>query len=60
MNGNRQPTTDDHAQLSVTVSIREIYNAVCPTCQQALLDLISGKAGAAQLREGLRRQLEAK
>jgi len=58
MTGDRQPTADDHAQLSVTISLHELYKTLCPTCRERLIDYISGKAGAAQLREGLRRQLE--
>lgn len=51
---------NDHSpQISVTISIAELYKEICPDCRARLLDYIASKAGAGQLREGLRRQLEA-
>ena len=59
MTGDRQPTTADHSQISVTISIAELYKTLCPDCQARLLDYIASKAGAGAVRDGLRRQLEA-
>jgi len=59
MNGNRQPTTDEHPQLSITISLPEIYNALCSDCREAFLALLEGKARGGMLRGALRKQLEA-
>lgn len=45
--------------LSITISLAEIYDALCPSCREAFLSLLEDKARAGTLREGLRRQLEA-
>ena len=45
--------------LSISISLSEVYAALCPACREVLLDYVSGKAGSAQLRDGLRKQFEA-
>ena len=59
MNDHRQPPADERPQLSVTISLHELYKSLCPDCQARLLDYLTKKASAGQLREGLRKQLEA-
>lgn len=54
----QQPRPPELPPLSVSISLSEIYNVLCPNCRDALLDAIISKAGAGQLREGLRKQLE--
>jgi len=56
----QQPGADEHPQLSVTISLHELYKSLCPDCRARLLDYIISKAGAGQLREGLKKQFEAK
>jgi len=59
MNSNHQPPADDRPQLSLTISLPEIYDALCPDCREAFLALLEAKARGGMLRDGLRRQLEA-
>jgi len=54
----QQPRPPEPTQLSITVSLSEIYNNLCADCRERLIDYISGKAGAGMVRDGLRRQLE--
>lgn len=44
--------------LAVTISIKEIYQTLCPACKAALLDLLEGKAAGQGLREAFRAGLE--
>lgn len=45
--------------LSIQVSLAEIYDSLCPSCRDALLDLLSTKAGQGFLRDTLRSQFES-
>jgi len=53
MNKQEPPT------LSLTISLPEIYERLCPSCREAFLDLLAGKTGAQLVRDALRRQLDA-
>jgi len=44
--------------MSLTISLPEIYAALCPTCKEAFLALLESKARGGMLRESLRRQLD--
>jgi hypothetical protein len=55
----KQPHIPERLPLSITISLAEVYQALCPTCREVLLDYISGKAGAGMIREQLRAQFEA-
>jgi len=46
--------------LPVTVTLRDIYDRLCPTCRERLLDLFANEANVRALREALVRQLEEK
>jgi len=51
---------NDHAApISLSISLPEIYKALCPACRDAFLALLEAKARGGMLREGLKRQLEA-
>lgn len=45
---------------SVSVSLQDIYESLCPKCRRALLDLLTGRAEATGLRGMILRQLEGK
>lgn len=60
MNGVNKPPTDKQPSVAITVSLQEIYDALCPSCRDAFLDLITSKAQTSVLRDGIRGQLEAK
>jgi hypothetical protein len=53
MTNNAQPA------LSIQVSFAEIYHSLCPSCRDALLDLLATKAGRGFLRDTLRSQFDA-
>lgn len=55
----QQPRPPGPAPFSITISLNEIYDCLCPTCRERFLDLLTTKAGSGMLRETLRRQLEA-
>jgi len=59
MTGDRLPFADEAPKLNVTISIAEIYNALCPACREALVNLMAGKTKGAVIQDVLRRQLEA-
>lgn len=59
MTGNRQPPTDEGPKLNITISLSDIYNVLCPSCQEALVKLLADKAKGVMLEQSLRRQLEA-
>lgn len=51
---------NDHQHpISLTISLPEIYNALCPSCREAFLALLEGKAHGGMLKDSLRRQFEA-
>lgn len=52
------PSADSQMKLTVRVTLRDIYNCLCPLCKEELLRLFTGKAEGAALGEVLRRQLE--
>jgi hypothetical protein len=45
--------------MSITISLQEIYAALCPDCREAFLAILERKASHGMLRDSLRRQLEA-
>jgi len=49
---------DQTSTVSVTISLPEIYDCLCPLCREAFLALLESKASQGMLRESLRRQLE--
>jgi len=59
VNDHQQPLAGDRPQLSLTISLPEIYKALCPSCREAFLALLEAKARGGMLKEGLRKQLEA-
>lgn len=50
-------TTPNQASVSIAVSLAEIHSVLCPTCQQAVIDLLSAKAGADLFRQAIAAQL---
>lgn len=53
------PSPPDHpASMSLTISLPEIYDCLCPECREAFLALLERKASHGMLRESLRRQLD--
>ncbi len=46
------------ASVNVTLTLKQIYDLLCPACQKALLDKVSADVATAQVRESLRAQLE--
>ena len=52
------PSADAQMKLTVRVTLRDIYNCLCPLCKEELLRLFTGKAEGAALGDVLRRQLE--
>lgn len=54
----KSPKPPDRVPLAISISLSEVYNALCPACREVLLDYISGKAGAGMLRDTLRKQFE--
>lgn len=46
------------SSVSLTISLPEIYAALCPACQEAFLALLESKASGGVLRESLRKQLD--
>lgn len=53
-----QPSIPNRIPLAITISLQEVYSALCPSCREVLLDYISGKAGAGMLRDTLRARFE--
>lgn len=52
------PSPPDHpSAMSLTISLPEIYDCLCPACREAFLALLESKASHGMLRESLRRQL---
>jgi hypothetical protein len=45
--------------MSLTISLPEIYDCLCPACREAFLALLEAKARGGMIRESLRRQLES-
>jgi len=56
---SHQPRPPERIPLAISISLSEVYDALCPACREVLLDYISGKAGAGMLRDTLRSQFEA-
>lgn len=54
----RQPNLPSRMPLAISIDLKEVYKALCPACQEVLLDYISGKAGAGMLRDTLRAQFD--
>ena len=53
------PAPPDHpSTMSITISLQEIYAALCPACREAFLALLEAKASHGMLRDSLRRQLD--
>lgn len=46
--------------LTVGVTLRDIYEGLCPTCRKTLLDLFCQQADPTMLRDALERQLKGK
>ena len=46
-------------KVTIPLSLGEIYNALCPTCQQVIVDLVSAKAGPDFIRKAIGAQLAA-
>jgi len=52
-------TNPNQASVSINVSLAEIYDVLCPDCREAVVHLISAKAGANLFQEAVRHQLVA-
>lgn len=52
-------TNEQQPRLSITISLPDIYNCLCPSCKAVFIDLLGEKAVAQGFHEALRRQLEA-
>lgn len=52
------PSPDHPSTMSLTISLPEIYDCLCPACREAFLALLESKASHGMLRESLRQQLE--
>jgi len=50
-------TNDEKQTVSIAVSLAEIHAILCPTCQAAVVDLLSAKAGAGLVRQAIAAQL---
>ena len=46
-------------QLTIDLSLQEIYDALCPDCKDRLLEMMSRKANLGMLKGALRAQLES-
>jgi len=47
------------ASVCINVSLAEVYDVLCPDCREAVVHLISAKAGANLFQEAIRHQLVA-
>lgn len=54
----QQPAPTPQVKLTVKVTLRDIYDRLCPACREELLGLFEGKAKGAAA-GALRQQLEA-
>ena len=45
------------AKITIPLSLADIYNALCPDCQQRVVDLVSAKAGPDFVRKAVAAQL---
>lgn len=54
----RQPSPTPQVKLTVKVTLKDIYDCLCPACREELLGLFEGKAKGAAA-GALRQQLEA-
>jgi hypothetical protein len=50
-------TNPNQQTVSIAVSLAEIHAVLCPACQQAVIDLLSAKAGAGLVRQAIAAQL---
>jgi hypothetical protein len=50
-------TNPNQQTVSIAVSLAEIHAALCPACQQAVIDLLSAKAGVDLFRQAIHQQL---
>jgi hypothetical protein len=50
-------TNNPQQTVSIAVSLAEIHAILCPACQQAVIDLLSAKAGADLFRQAIAAQL---
>lgn len=57
--GSAPPAGAQPPAMSLTISLPEIYDALCPSCREAFLALVEAKASHGMLRESLRQQLES-
>ena len=48
---------DEPQQVTVSLSLQEIHDALCEPCRDAVIDLLARKASTAQIRDSLRSQL---
>ncbi len=48
------------ASVNLTLTLKQIYDLLCPACQAKLLDKVSAEVAQAQVKESLRAQLEGK
>lgn len=46
-------------RLSISISLRDIYDCLCPSCRNNVLRMIAGKGGGELVLGALRKQLEA-
>ena len=47
----------EQPKITIPLSLGEIYNALCPDCQQKVVDLVSAKAGPDFIRRAVGAQL---
>jgi len=59
MTGDRQPPAAAGPQLSISVSLSEIYDCLCSSCRDNVLRMIADKGGGELVLNALRQQLEA-
>jgi hypothetical protein len=49
-------TTPNPPTVTIPLALGEIYAALCPDCQKAVVDLVSAKAGPELLRQAIAAQ----
>ena len=54
----QQPAPTPQVKLTVKVTLRDIYDCLCPACKEELLRLFTAKAEGEALGDVLRRQRE--
>jgi hypothetical protein len=46
-------------EFKINLTLKQIYEVLCPKCRQKLLDVAARQASLGQLRENLKHQLES-